>query len=220
MGSEQDRAGFGAETDTIAETVGALRLGVWHETRKRLLPRLVPSARAGPVAIPVPGAFRDGNRSRLLVDVAIDVPGGLVRVDRSLLEAWSVPIDRVRDQARVNLARRPDPPVITVTWHPARPSLLGDGPWTGGWLLNPERLVGLAGLAGPRDTAVAAGFGPAGPEVLVVVPVGQPGVEPLVTAARTATTVARSLSAEARTATIVLAALGAAGSFPRGRSLE
>lgn len=117
--------------------VGGLRLGVWEEAAPRLLPRLVPTSRAGPVGRPVlvaPGHHRVG--AALAWDVGIDVGAGIARVDRRLLEAWAVDQPTIWQRARANLAGRPGPAVAAIGWPPDPLLLLTGGPWTTGWLLG------------------------------------------------------------------------------------
>lgn len=148
--------------DDPCHAVATLRLGAWSAVAHRTLPRLVPLRRAGPLARPVPVGSRPDDpallphprragppRPAMAWDLAIDLPGGIARVDRALLRAWGQAADRVWVRALANLGRRPG--LQVGSWCGSRSHdrageprvrILTEGPWTTGWLLlatEPER---------------------------------------------------------------------------------
>ncbi|MEL6982276.1 MAG: hypothetical protein AAFO29_07615 [Actinomycetota bacterium] len=120
--------------------VAELTLGSWTEVEHRLRPRLVPVERAGPIAIrpPTPPGF---GQAPLAIDVGIDVPGGIVRIDEALWTAWEVTDHQIWSAARSRLAQHPDPTVRVVRSGPVELVVLLGDHWLTGLVLRPDRLV-------------------------------------------------------------------------------
>lgn len=117
----------------------------------------------------------------MLVEVGLDVEGGIVRVDEALLEAWAVDEDHIWRTALANAARRPRPLAAVLTRRAIRFLLLVGDAWTTGLITQPALLatLGLGGATPGRATAPAASsvlMAAPRPETLIVAdPVGSPG---------------------------------------------
>lgn len=131
--------------DEPCRIVAELHLGSWEEVAPRLLPRLIPTMRDGPPAW----------------EVGIDIPSGIVLVDRALTGAWAVASAvgeaMIWQRAVANLADRPAPPRALIPGTPQPVLLLAGGPWTTGWLL---RWPGSRAVAVAEDLALVAVGGP------------------------------------------------------------
>ncbi len=155
--------GRGVGPGTEAErSIAELRLGRWEEINHRVLARLVPHRRAGPLSFEPPLAPWPGPAS-VRFDVGIDVDGGIVRLDAGLIRSLGVPLDEIWRAAVTNLDGHDQPPALAVPGRGTEPfTVLAGGPWTTGLLLVPGRLDPGAVVVAPH------------PEVLVV---GRQGVD-------------------------------------------
>lgn len=126
----------------VARAVAGLELASLPAVESRLLARLVPAGRAGPLhrSVPETAAPRPTGPDDVVLDVGIDVGGGIVRPDRGLVAAWGVTPERIWRAAVANLDRLPDPTVVTVQRQPVRLQVLAGGPWTSGRVLLAHRL--------------------------------------------------------------------------------
>lgn len=135
--------GEGREAARAAiRAVAGLDLAAWATIEPRVLARVVPTGRASPLRRRLPGPDR-GEPARpaaVVLDVGVDVEGGIVRPDRALITAWAVEPDRIWRVAVANLDLLPGPTVVTVQREPVRLQVLTGGPWTSGRLLLPHRL--------------------------------------------------------------------------------
>lgn len=130
----------GAARPASAEVaVSGLTLGRWDTVERRLRPRLVPNGRAGPISVrpPILPGF---GPSPLAIDVGIDVPGGVVRLDDGLVGSWARPSERIWRAATRQVAAMAEPPAGVVQAGAVRLLVVLGDHWVTGLVLCPGRL--------------------------------------------------------------------------------
>ncbi len=166
--------GVGRESEA-ERSIAELGLGRWPEVRHRVLARLVPSHRAGPLSFepllarrsgPVPARF----------DVGIDVAGGIVHLDRDLVNSLAVPPAVIWRAAVTNLEDRVHPAVLAVPGDPVAFTVMAGGPWTTGLLLVPGHLDSVAASAGTLDASPSRTRRRSEPEPTTVVVAPRPEI--------------------------------------------